>query len=183
MHCFRRIAIVGLVWSSVALVPKHGIAQTPLAPLSPVGQTATPAFEGWYKNPDGTYSLSFGYFNRNFKEEPDIDVGANNRFSPGPEDRGQPTHFMTRRVFGAFAVVVPKEAAADKNFKLTWTITAHGQTIAIPGHLRPEWEIDALKESTSGNVPPILRFEPNGPTGLGPLGITASMKASVGQPA
>jgi hypothetical protein len=146
------------------------------------GQSVSPSFEGWYKNADGTYSLSFGYFNRNFKEEPDIDIGASNKFSPGPEDRGQPTHFMTRRVWGAFAVVVPKETAADKNFRLTWTITAHGQTIAIPGHLRPEWEIDALKESTSGNIPPILRFEPNGPTGLGPLGITASMKAAVGQP-
>ncbi|HTJ23102.1 MAG TPA: hypothetical protein VL383_11945, partial [Gemmatimonadaceae bacterium] len=49
-----------------ALVPvTSGVrAQTPLAPLSPSGQTATPAFEGWYKNPDGTYSLSFGYYNR-----------------------------------------------------------------------------------------------------------------------
>src|SRR5439155_14963850 len=113
---------------------------------------------------------------RNFKEEPEIPVGASNRFTPGAEDRGQPTHFYTRRVWGAFGVVVPKEAANDKTFKLTWTITVHGETIAIPGHLRPEWEIDALKESTSGNVPPILKFDPNGPTGLGPLGVTSSMK-------
>src|SRR4029453_2125185 len=180
----RRFVLSAGVVAALAAIPwarPHGQVQDPPIPHDS-GQSVSPSFEGWYKNSDGTYSLSFGYFNRNFKEEPDIEVGANNKFSPGAEDRGQPTHFMTRRVFGAFAVVVPKEAAADKNFKLTWTITAHGQTIAIPGHLRPEWEIDALKESTSGNVPPILRFEPNGPTGLGPLGITASMKTAAGQP-
>jgi len=146
------------------------------------GQSVSPSFEGWYKNADGSFTLSFGYFNRNYKEEPDIPVGAANKFVPGPEDRGQPTHFMPRRVFGAFGVVVPKESANDKNFKLTWSVTAHGETIAVPGHLRPEWEIDALKESTSGNVPPILKFDPNGPSGLGPLGVTASMKATTGQP-
>jgi len=147
------------------------------------GQNVSPSFEGWYKNADGTYSLSFGYLNRNYQEEPDVQVGPNNRFSPGQEDRGQPTHFMPRRQFGVFAVVVPKEFANDKNNRLTWTVTVHGQTSAIPGHLRPEWEIDALKEATSGNTPPIVKLEPNGPTGQGPLGIAASMKvASAGQP-
>jgi len=175
------VVVLATAITALPLVRLQGQVQDPPIPHES-GQSVSPSFEGWYKNADGTYSLSFGYFNRNFKEEPDIDVGPNNKFSPGPEDRGQPTHFMTRRVFGAFAVVVPKEAAADNNFRLTWTITAHGQTIAIPGHLRPEWEIDALKESTSGNVPPLLRFQPNGATGLGPLGITASMKAGTGQP-
>jgi hypothetical protein len=141
-------------------------------------QSVTPSFEGWYKNPDGTYSLSFGYLNRNYKEEPDVPVGPNNKFSPGPEDRGQPTHFMPRRQFGVFAVVMPKEFANDKNAKLTWTVVAHGQTMSIPGHLRPEWEIDAVKEATSGNQPPVIRFAPNGPTGQGPLGVTASMKVA-----
>lgn len=142
------------------------------------GQSVSPSFEGWYKNPDGTYSLSFGYLNRNFKEQPDIPVGPNNKFTPGSEDRGQPTHFMPRRVFGAFAVVVPKEFANDKTSRLTWSITAHGQTVSIPGHLRPEWEIDALKEATNGNQPPVVRFDPNGPTGQGPLGVSVSMKAA-----
>ena len=56
--------------TSIAVVssPSMVRAQTPLAPLSPSGQTATPAYEGWYKNPDGTYSLSFGYYNRNAAE-------------------------------------------------------------------------------------------------------------------
>jgi hypothetical protein len=128
----RRIVLsAAVVAAALAAIPwarLHGQVQDPPIPHDS-GQSVSPSFEGWYTNADGTYSLSFGYFNRNFKEEPDIEVGANNKFSPGAEDRGQPTHFMTRRVFGAFAVVVPKEAAADKNFKLTWTITAHGQGI------------------------------------------------------
>lgn len=147
------------------------------------GQGVSPSFEGWYRNPDGSYSLSFGYLNRNFKERPDIPVGPNNKFSPGPEDRGQPTHFMPRRVFGAFAVVVPKAFANDKNNRLTWTLTVHGQTVSIPGHLRPEWEIDALKEATSGNEPPVITFVPGGPEGRGPLGVMATMTATTGRPA
>src|SRR6185503_5361971 len=58
-------------------------AQTPLAPVAPSGQTATPAFEGWYRNADGTYSLSFGYFNRNTNEVLNIPVGPENFISPG----------------------------------------------------------------------------------------------------
>src|SRR4029453_1213073 len=38
-------------------------------PLHDSGQDVTPAFEGWYKNADGTFDLLFGYQNRNLKEE------------------------------------------------------------------------------------------------------------------
>ena len=31
------------------------------------GQSVTPAYEGWFPNSDGTFSLSFGYFNRNYE--------------------------------------------------------------------------------------------------------------------
>ena len=37
-----------------------------------------PYFEGWEHNPDGTYSMVFGYLNRNYEEEIDIPVGPNN---------------------------------------------------------------------------------------------------------
>ena len=37
------------------------------------GQTIAPVFEGWEPNPDGTISMYFGYMNRNWKEELDID--------------------------------------------------------------------------------------------------------------
>ena len=32
-----------------------------------VGQSVSPSFEGWFENPDGTFSLSWGYFNRNYE--------------------------------------------------------------------------------------------------------------------
>ena len=42
------------------------------------GQTVAPTFEGWEHNPDGTYNLVFGYLNRNYEEEVDIPLGAEN---------------------------------------------------------------------------------------------------------
>ena len=144
------------------------------------GQGVAPAFEGWYRNADGTFTLSFGYFNRNYREALEIPVGPNNRFDPAPADQGQPTHFLPRRQTGMFTVVVPKDFGTQK---LTWTIVAHGQTNSVPGHLRPEWEIDALKETTSGNTPPVIKFEADGKTGQGPAGTTATAAATVGKPA
>ena len=58
----------------------------------------------------------------------------------------------------------------------------NGQTNAIPGHVRPEWEIDALKEATSGNTPPVIRFEPGGKAGQGPAGIRTSLTGTVAKP-
>ena len=145
-----------------------------------VGQSVSASFEGWYTNPDGTRSLAFGYFNRNYDEHLDIPVGPDNRFEPGPADRGQPTHFFPRRQTGVFAVVVPADFGDQR---LTWTLTAHGETIAIPGHLRPGWEITALEEVTSGNTPPVLRFGgPDQDPGQGPLGVRSELTAAVSAP-
>ena len=36
--------------------------QLPLEPKHDSGQSVTAAFEGWYKNPDGTYSILLGYY-------------------------------------------------------------------------------------------------------------------------
>ncbi|MGD8602264.1 MAG: hypothetical protein PVF19_12995, partial [Gemmatimonadota bacterium] len=60
------------------------------------GQSVSPAFEGWTKHDDGTFGLLFGYMNRNWEQEPDVPVGPDNHFSPGAQDRGQPTHFLPR---------------------------------------------------------------------------------------
>jgi len=146
-----------------------------------IGQSVSPSFEGWYPNPDGTRSLVFGYFNRNYDEHPDLPIGPDNRFQPSPEDRGQPTHFYPRRQTGIFAVVVPADFGDQQ---LNWSLTAGGETITIPGHLRPEWEITALKEVTSGNTPPVIRFGgPEASPGQGPLGVQSDpLKTVVGEP-
>ena len=149
----------------------------PLA--APRGQSVTPAFEGWYANPDGTFNLSWGYMNRNYEERLDIPIGPDNRLEPGPPDQGQPTHFLPRRQTGVFTVTVPADFG-DRT--LTWTLTSHGETVSVPGHLRPEWEIDALYQVTTSNTPPVVRFEPDGASAQGPRGVRTAAEASQSDP-
>ena len=103
------------------------------------GQTIQPVFEGWEKNPDGTFSMLFGYMNRNYEETPHIPVGPDNSFSPGPSDRGQPTHFYARRQSYVFRVTVP----ADWGQKdLVWTVNHNGKALTALGTLLPHWVLD-----------------------------------------
>ena len=129
------------------------------------GQSITGAFEGWYQNPDGTFSLLMGYFNRNSGETLEIPVGPNNRIEPGAADQGQPTTFFPRRQWGIFRIVVPKDFGTKK---LTWTIVANGQTTSIPMSLNPLWVVEPFKDAGNGNTPPVLKFEPNGASFTGP---------------
>ena len=103
------------------------------------GQNVAPVFEGWETNPDGTFTLVFGYLNRNYEEMPEVPVGPNNRFEPGPADRGQPTRFYPRRQQFIFTVQVPADWGEQD---LVWTLTANGRTDQAVGSLWPTWEID-----------------------------------------
>jgi hypothetical protein len=116
------------------------------------GQNVAPVFEGWEHNTDGTYSMVFGYLNRNYEEELDIPVGPNNTVNPGG-DRGQPEHFYPRRQRFLFKVVVP--ANWDKTQKVIWTLSSHGRTDQAKGWLQPEWELsdDVVIENMGGGVP------------------------------
>ena len=88
-----------------------------MGPARERGASITPAFEGWYENQDGSFSLLIGYYNRNTKEALDIPIGPNNRIEPGPPDQGQPTFFETGRQWGVFVIKVPKDFGKQK---LTW---------------------------------------------------------------
>jgi len=103
------------------------------------GQNVAPVFEGWERNPDGTFDMVFGYMNRNYEEMPHAPVGPDNFFAPGPADRGQPTRFHPRRQQFVFRVRVPADWG-DRD--LVWTLTAHGRTDKAYGSLWPSWEID-----------------------------------------
>lgn len=132
------------------------------------GQHIEPAYEGWRETENGTFMMMFGYHNENWAEEIDLPVGESNKFTPGLEDRGQPTHFLPRRNRFTFEVEVPKDWG-DK--ELAWTITANGVTKTAYGTLTRDYVVDnvviasetgSLGAGTSSpesraNVPPVLQ--------------------------
>ena len=67
----------GVTFALAAIAPLTG-QQLPLAPAPRAGAIVTPVFEGWYPNKDGTFSISFGYFNRNSEEAIDVPIGPDN---------------------------------------------------------------------------------------------------------
>lgn len=165
-------------WLTIALAAAAPLwAQLPLEPLHDSGQNVTAAYEGWFQNADGTFSILFGYYNRNQKQDLDIPIGPNNRIEPGGPDRGQPTHFLPGRQWGLFTITVAKDFGKNK---LTWTLTVNGQTAAIPAGLDPLWELAPFKDATD-NTPPVVSFE-GGASVQGPRPITASLTATVANP-
>ena len=138
----------------------------PFEPPHDSGQSVTGAFEGWFRNSDGSLSLLLGYYNRNQKQELDIPIGPNNRLEPGGPDRGQPAHFLVGRQWGMFTVKVPVNFGENK---ITWTIVANGKTTVIPASLKTDYEISPFIEAAVGNTPPVLAFEENWPPGEGVL--------------
>ena len=164
-HTCQVLAVAAVV--SAGLAPASA-GQLPLDPFRETCQSVTPAYEGWYPNSDGTFSLSFGYFNRNTAEVIHIPVGRDNFIQSGDAKRGPPTHFLTGRHWGVFTVTVPADFGDQR---VVWTLTSNGETFAIPGHLHNDWLIDALHDPASGNRPPTIRFGLDGPEGQGPAGV------------
>ena len=179
MLASRVLVLVGLGVLVAGMLPAR--AQLPLSSPKAAGQTVTPAYEGWYRNADGTFSLSFGYLNRNASEVVEIPIGPDNAIAPGPPNQGQPTEFQPRRHWGVFAVKVP---ATFGTGEVVWTLKFRGASYAIPGTLHPNWQIDALEgEAGAGNTPPVVKFGETGPEARGPLGSTAGpLAARVGEP-
>lgn len=145
------------------------------------GQNVSPVYEGWYELDGNIYEL-FGYFNRNSEEVVDVAVGPNNKTEPGALDQGQPTRFFPGRQYGVFAVAVPKDRPKTE---VTWTLTVHGQTLAIPATLDPLYLITPQKEGGGnypGNTPPVLKFELAGRSAQGPAGMTITRSTTVSRP-
>lgn len=173
-RCWSAIGLTGAAFG-VALVCAQ---QLPTEPAHESGQSITGAFEGWFPNPDGSFSILLGYYNRNQRQDLDIPVGLANRIEPGGPDQGQPTHFLPGRMWGVFTIRVPKDFG-DK--KLTWTITANGKTTVIPLSLNTLWEVQPFAEA-SGNTPPYIGFAETGPFVNGPLGHSTELTAKAKEP-
>ena len=74
------------------------------------GQSLQPVFEGWEKNADGTFSMWFGYLNRNYEERLNIPVGRQQRLQRrghGP-GRGVRAAAIAIRVQGRRARQLPE---------------------------------------------------------------------------
>ena len=179
------VLLAGALAGSALLHGQQGAGQLPSQfPLSNSvrerGSSVTGAYEGWFYNKDGSMSLLVGYFNRNTKQEFDIEPGPNNKIEPGGPDQGQPTHFATGRQWGIFTIRVPKDFGAKK---LTWTLVTNGQTNTITMHTKPEWILAPFEDPANGNTPPTLKFAADGLGFSGPpIGFAATLNGTVGTP-
>jgi hypothetical protein len=144
--------IAALFIGSAAAAAAQFIEQSPFG--FDRGQDVAPTFDGWVRNADGTFSLYFGYLNRNAAEELHIPIGPDNTVEPGG-DRGQPTYFYPagshepaglsdrdvtgRRRWWVFRVDVPRDWTERQ--RVTWTLRTRGKTNRAAGWLQPEYEV------------------------------------------
>lgn len=130
-------------WMRCSLAALAGVVMlagsVPAQTLHRTGQSVQPVYEGWSRNEDGTFTMWFGYLNRNYEEEPHVPTGTANHFTPGPADRGQPTHFYPRRQNFVFGVVVPGDWGEQD---LVWSLSVHGETFTAIGSLWDTWVVD-----------------------------------------
>ena len=165
----NRLIFSGLcVATTLAVGAVLAAQQLPDAPAKGFGTSITPAYEGWYDNPDGSHTFLIGYYNRNIKEAIDIPVGPNNHVDPGGPDMGQPTHFMPGRQTGVYSITVPK--AFPKDQKITWTIVANGEPMSVPFRLNVDYNVSPFSGLEIGNTPPSIHlFEEKAAPAQGPV--------------
>jgi hypothetical protein len=177
-----RTAVALFAFACLAGMQPSAQQELVMEPLKDSGLNVYPAFEGWYQNPDGSYTLLVGYYNRNKKQILDVPIGPQNRIEPGGPDQGQPTHFLVGRGWGTTAIRVPKDFG-DK--KLTWTLTTNGKTVNIPFGLTKGYQIEPFLDAAMGNKPPTIAFEPGGKGVQGPpppLAQAFAVSGAAGEP-
>ena len=113
------------------------------------GQSVVPVFEGWVANPDGSFGLVFGSWNRNWEEEVSIPIGPDNHIDPGGPDRGQPTWFAPRRGKNLFEITVPRDFGKKE---VVWTLTSRGRTEKAYGALVPQEVLTRRMVLTGGSL-------------------------------
>jgi len=107
-------------------------------PASPQqNQPIYPAYDGYLRNPDGSFTLAFAYFSHNAMPVA-VAAGSDNFFAPGPADRGQSITFRPGHWrFQCVMVVGP-----DFDGKTRWTITYAGTTTSTSQNmLQSNWNL------------------------------------------
>ena len=99
-------------------------------------------YDCFVKNKDGTYTVSFGYFNMNHVDVR-IEPGDDNGFLPPPADRNQPILFLKGRHRFTCSMVFP----ANFDGKLQWTVRFAGKTFTTTAKtLDPLYELELASE-------------------------------------
>jgi hypothetical protein len=158
---------IGAALFGVALMLTTPAAQTRYMYLK--GEAVAPAYEGWWPNADGSFTMFFGYMNANWEEQFDVPIGPANNIEPGGPDQGQPTHFYPRRNMFLFTIRVPRDFGSRE---LIWTLTTHGKTEKAYASLKSDYQIDpqtistevggdggSLRDELRTNIPPELTLE------------------------
>jgi len=122
-----------IVLAAVALLS----SRVPPALRAQSNQSIYPAYDGYLKNPDGSYTLSFAYFSHN-ADVVTIPPGPANMFAPSPADRQQPTTFLPGH--WRFQCVMVVDPSFDG--KLVWTLAFAGTTTGTSQHmLQSNWNL------------------------------------------
>jgi hypothetical protein len=155
-------------------------------------QSVQPVYEGYNSNPDDSYTMWFGYLNRNHAEQPHLPIGPNNFFTVverassleeikarveeeegrrGSDliDRGQPTHFYPRRQGFVFGVTVPEDFGSKV---LVWSLRRDGesQTETAVGKIQPEFVWALNQDIWRANRRATASESPNQPPSLEVVG-------------
>lgn len=116
-------------------------------------QPIYPVYDGFLKNPDGSYTLSFAYFSHN-ADIVTVPPGSANTFAPTPGDRMQPTTFKPGHWrFQCVMVVGP-----EFDGKMKWTLAYAGTSTGTSERmLQSNWNLvegaPALSKIEYGKVP------------------------------
>ncbi len=125
---------------------------TKCGPTPPVG-TPVRVFVTCVLDGASTYDAEFGYENDNASAVT-VPVGANNRFSPEPTNRGQTTTFQPGVVDAAFAVTdIPNGTS------LVWSVTSAGATTTATA-------TSGFADKCAGPLPPEPPVETARPIGV-----------------
>jgi hypothetical protein len=160
------------VWLAVVLV-----LSAPVVPRvsAQQNQPIYPAYDGFLKNPDGSYTLGFAYFSHN-ADPVTIAPGPGNVFAPAPGDRMQPTTFKPGHWrFQCVMVVGP-----EFDGRMKWTLTHGGVSTGTSERmLQSNWNLvegaAALSKIDYAKVPKGVCL--NRPPTVRVLGVTARPNA------
>ena len=174
------LLLCGFVAGPAVLEAQGPDGRWPLQPSSPGNNTLAPFAEGWYENPDGTYSLSFGYVNTNL-DTLYIPVGENNSLDQAQFDGVQAAVFFPGRHRGVFSVTLSAEM---KDTDVWWTLVLPWDRTTVPGRVGAvAYQLDWMPRA-HGSVTPSVTFGGQSDVGRGPPGILAErvQTVAVGSP-